>query len=69
MTNHVIIQKPDTKKSTSQKNVAKYLVTLIIQNIAYLFKGGSIAQKECNAFTFSSDAFAKIGQAIYAKLT
>ena len=25
----------------------------------------SIAQKECNAFTSSSDVFAKIGQAIF----
>ena len=30
----------------------------------YLFKGGSLAQKERNAFASSSDAFAKIGQAI-----
>ena len=36
---------------------------------AYLFKGGSVAQKQCNAFTSSSDAFAKIGQAIAAILT
>ena len=36
---------------------------------AYLFKGGSVVQKERNACASSSDAFAKIGQAICAILT
>ena len=36
---------------------------------AYLFNGGSIAQKECNACASSSDVFAKFGQAICTILT
>ena len=57
-------------KLKSRLNIHSFIHSFICKKLkAYPFKEGSIAQKECNAFTSSIDAFAKIGQAICAILT